>query len=541
MARFAALAVAHRWANVTGPVELWFEPQALRIDLRGVRRHALGFAPLGQAHHTTVRVPYSAVRGLVQEGPMLLLALDPRAAAPYNRFALVRFAREVDGALISAHRLRAAAWALSWLAPLLAAAWTAVAIPRALVGGPVGIAALATLTLVVTRLALSRVTRWLEVGGPASERMRDDFERRMGERLGLEPPVVPFVEPIAPAANVPAVFGAVSRPRWLGLVVALAVGGALASTFVLRKYGVAARVRLPVASVRSGLTARLPGLWSATRRAVTPSHPACTCARASSPLYAGRLPRLSIVVSPRRGDLDSVWLVPDAVHPIRIGDGEITELDVGVVNNSNEPIRTVSVVVTFWRRVDGARRNITERGLYWPDVLGPGESVKWRIHARGNELRVKSYVPGVLVDPAAAAMGDSKEPAFAIAPVDAFAALERASLMSVRLHGAMMLAYLGDARAAAATRALGPLTPLEERARSLMLEANRPLTACDIDDQGACIMNRSSELVRAFTVREGDAETRFADLLFPGAGLRVPLPKSGDQSGNRRGSLIVDR
>jgi hypothetical protein len=516
MSRFAALAIAHRSSNATGPLQIACEPLGLRLEFCGVRRHALGFAPALAAHHASALVPYSAVRALVREGPVLLLALDARAIAPYNRFALTRFRRQVDSSLLRASRLRAAVALASVIVPPSAAVLTALAVPNRLVAGLVGKAALGFVALLLTWRAVRLVLDWLSWGGPRSDRLRDEFEAQLGQRLGLEPANASLADPVLPRATLLGALAAVSRPRLLSLAVAVAIAGAALAVLALGRFGVAREVRLPVAEAQRGLTAPIGPLLARARAQVTPKHAACRCERADSALWHEGLPRLSIVVSPRKGEFDSLWLEPRVVHPLATSDSEIVELDVAAINNSDQPIQTVSVVITFWRRVVRGRRNVSERGLHWPDALGPGESVKWRIYARGSELRATSYVPGRIGE------------GYSLAPAESFARLERASLMSVRVHGVMMLAYLGDPRAEAAVSALGPQSPLEERARA-SISTLAPLVACDVRQDNACIMNRSAELVRSF-VTKGDrgGEWRTDDLLFAGSGMRVTIPDAAN-------------
>ena len=66
----------------------------------------------------------------------------------------------------------------------------------------------------------------------------------------------------------------------------------------------------------------------------------------------------------------------------------------------------------------------------------PGEAVKWGTNAEGTEVEIQG--------PALGSLGSEGE---STAPSDRFAALLDAHHRPVRLHAAMMLAYIGDARA----------------------------------------------------------------------------------------------
>jgi hypothetical protein len=74
--------------------------------------------------------------------------------------------------------------------------------------------------------------------------------------------------------------------------------------------------------------------------------------------------------------------------------------------------------------------------VYFQGPLGPGKAIKWSVEARGSEFEVESPRPGD-IGPA----GDGA------APTNLLAELLEANHRPVRLHGAMMLAYLGDPRA----------------------------------------------------------------------------------------------
>jgi hypothetical protein len=115
------------------------------------------------------------------------------------------------------------------------------------------------------------------------------------------------------------------------------------------------------------------------------------------------------------------------------------ELEVGVVNNWDQSLPEVSLLVQFFERAPGpgGKRSPThDRPLYFEGPLAPGQAIKWHVEARGNDFAV-SGAPSPMLDPTGA---DSVPTSVA---VDLLKAIHR----PIRLHGAMLLAYLGDARA----------------------------------------------------------------------------------------------
>jgi hypothetical protein len=179
-----ALAVAAPRANAVGAVRLACTAEGLAIELVGIAPFSLGFAPGGVADPVRLAVPYTAVRGLVREGRLLRLALDPAVVTPYNRFALARFTRDPDEALGLARwtsaRIRAR-WAASVL-PWPLGALAAVVAPEDLAGGALGRASVGLVAALALRLVLRELVAWVAWGGPASDRLRDTFEATLAER-----------------------------------------------------------------------------------------------------------------------------------------------------------------------------------------------------------------------------------------------------------------------------------------------------------------------------------------------------------------------
>jgi hypothetical protein len=109
-----------------------------------------------------------------------------------------------------------------------------------------------------------------------------------------------------------------------------------------------------------------------------------------------------------------------------------------VVNNGSTPIDEITLVVLFYAKERNSERRsqVASRPLFFEGPLLPGQAIKWGTDAEGTEVEVQAPAFGSLAGEADSA-----------APSDRFAELLDANHRPVRLHAAMMLAYLGDARA----------------------------------------------------------------------------------------------
>ena len=181
-----AIAVPDARANAVGPVRLTCLPSGLRVELLRVGRFAAGFAFVGLADAVTFEVPYRAVRGMLRQGTLLHLSLDPHAAAPFNRFALTRFGHDPMAGLLRIYRLRAWLRAAARLLPPVVAALAGVGGGDHASGwlgrGAVALVA-GALAFVIAREAAARLTD----GGARSAELADAFERAVSVRLGLRP------------------------------------------------------------------------------------------------------------------------------------------------------------------------------------------------------------------------------------------------------------------------------------------------------------------------------------------------------------------
>lgn len=572
----AALAVADGPADAVGVVQLACEEDGLALTLLCAGAYRRGFVPGTLARSVTLHVPYVAVRGLVRRGRALVLTLDRSVPSPFHRFALARFTDDPAEILAPVHRLHRHASRLTWSLPAPLGALAAALPSDALVGGPLGRASLALLVALASGASMRAIAAWLAWGGPASDRHREALEAALSERLGLLPvferpaaqalaaaptvrtalaPAAPTVQTtLAPAAasehaaaSVAAASPEPRRPertappqirlatpeapkvpwaRLLGLASVVALAAVIALAFVRRFGTTAAPPAPPLEETVTAARAELP-----PKPPLPPPPPPperCFCRRADSPLWRDGVPVLSVLTTTGPDGT----LAPPAPE-IDEKDGPVFRYDLAVVNNGAARLREARIVLTYARRDAQDRRvGVTDRGLYWGRPLAPGKAVKWVTEGPGTEVRIDKSEPGTL-----------EERGIAPAPADAFFALTRARHRVVRLHAAMMLAYLHDPRANEAIAAIG--APMTEEAWTLRRigAAAKSIIACDVkaaDGQlSACVFNSSTKSGAGLSLREIQDDEAKPPRAWPVQievpvhdGVRLRWPIEGDPPGD---------
>jgi hypothetical protein len=246
--------------------------------------------------------------------------------------------------------------------------------------------------------------------------------------------------------------------------------------------------------------------------AVRPALPPCSCERSDSVLWSGGIPQLAVIATTRPGKTNAK---KPRIYP-----------EIAVVNNGDKDLKNVILTVDFLlgaRDGNPARRQGQE-GLLYDGTLVPGAAVKWRTKGKGDDFMVTSSISGKVGDEGLGA-----------APADAFHKLLSAHTPSVRLHGAKMLAWLGD------PRAQGAIEQLEREHRedmtptlAMLSDAVRSMRVCSLrvtksDKPGhanveACVFNASQETRErpAVVVRSADGhEERWIVEASIGAGSGV--------------------
>jgi hypothetical protein len=538
-----ALALGGRRANAVGAVRVTLMDEALEIELVRVAGFSLGFAPGAVAEPVAFRVPYTAVRGLVREGRILYLALDPAVVTPHNRFALAGFAEEPAVALARAFRTRT--W-VRWIGALLPAplgALAAALVPEDLSAGVLGRASLGVLVSLILFAALRELWAFRTFGGPLSARLGARFEAELAERLALAPAVAPVDRPLAerspilalrlPAhrrarpplplprarpAESPAPAEPPARLGWPLVLAGVAAAGIVGVMAFLQRYAAPRSPPPAVALAASGLGAAVQGRKADVHEPPEPER--CVCTRADSPLWKDGVPTLAVLTF--HGDDEA----PVDLAPTVDADGfPRFDFDLAVVNDGARPLRDVRLTLTFARRnAAGKRVGAVDRGLFWEGILAPGAAVKWKVSAPGSEVRVDGSVTGTL-----------EKARLLPAPADAFFHLTSSHFRAVRIHGAEMLAYLRDPRAEDAARALSALSAADEPLLARIRRAAAPVLACEVRRAAAsveaCVFNASSRPRGGLSLREVTA---------PGTeARRVPIPVTVPVHEGRRITLAV--
>lgn len=462
--RTRAVAVPSDRSNAVGPVELECTPLGLLIVHRGVGAFQDGYAPAAVTSGTRIMVPWTAVQHAAFEGDRLLITVD-EALTPHNRLMLAGFSTgdPPDPAERRKQRflLRASVGAAVVVGGLLSALTvlrlsTDAGAATAILFGCLSAAAILLVGLVADQ-------RFGMAGSDPSARI--DFAAELAMYVPslsisaartarpAELPPLPSFQLLLPRSTTAvvitmtaALLGAVLTANWVSRSPAeppdyrraeppdrfRGEPRAAAAPVMEETAGNAAP---PAATETAALAAApaattqpvapTPATAPAAPSGVAPLAGSCTCPRAESVLWRDGIPKMSTVLIERRA------------HQHHGHDH--LDLELGVVNNSSQPIPEVSLLVQFYERdpAPSTKRSPTfDRPLYFEGPLLPGQAIKWHVEARGNDFDVLG-APDAMLDPTGA---DA-------APTNLFAELLKANHRPIRLHGAMMLSWLGDPRA----------------------------------------------------------------------------------------------
>jgi hypothetical protein len=181
------------------------------------------------------------------------------------------------------------------------------------------------------------------------------------------------------------------------------------------------------------------------------------------------------------------------------------EIDLAVINNGAKALDEVNLSVQFYE--DDGKKPTKHRPLHYGSKLRPGQAIKWHVEARGTSFRVENPIIEVL--------GEERT---ALAEANDFADLLGANHRPVRLHGAMMLAFLGDARAKKGALDLREaLRESEAPYLDRLLSTQGDLVTCDwrasqegrVRQVSACVFNVSTKRLSKVA-----AKVRALDRLF---------------------------
>lgn len=491
-----ATAVAAERSNAIGNVELECTPHGLAVVYLGVAAFTDGYAPAALTTGTRVTVPWAAVTEARVEGEQLFLSVDP-ALTPHSRMVLTHFSTGDQEHRREVGKQRVIVWIGAVVLALIAAMLSALTLPRfapragataTIVLGSLGALAVAVVGLLADR-QLGRVG--LD-GAGAREAFAVELSRHLPSLVRL--PSAPRPERPIP---LPSFEGWL--PRTTAAVVitltACLLGAVLTARWMLtpdrERREVAAEAnepRPPEPMLEPPTLAPPPpqpteSAAPAASAAAEPSVTAagrCSCRRADSLLWSEPIPKLGSLILSRKV----------ISGPVR----KRMELEIAAVNNGDTDIRELSMVLAFHDQdppPSNKRYSVANRSVYFEGPLAPGQAIKWSVEARGSSFDLDRPLPGDI--------GLAGEGA---APTNALAELLEANHRPVRLHGARLLAYLGDPRAKQAALTLKDAMR-EEEAPYLdrLLRALADVTTCSLEVSGsgservvnACVFNRSNE------------------------------------------------
>ncbi|MBN2196206.1 MAG: hypothetical protein JW751_25560 [Polyangiaceae bacterium] len=488
-------------SNAIGTVELECGPQGLSMTYLGVGAYAEGYAPGALTRGTRVRVPWTELLEARAEGDRLYLAVDPRLT-PHHRLCLTGFS---SGNVVDPRELfrqRLVIWVGAGGAAVVGMLLIALTVPLISpeTGGATAIAMGALAAGALLGLGWIAELRLTRAADPDAVRMAILAE------LGVYFPRLMY-GPLTPSPRRrtdPILLVHWLMPRTT-LAFALSLATGLLATILMAQWilsgrsderhhprpAVASRdeappippedesppptqpaAMAPVAAASPAPSAAEPAP-TAAGDSVTLSGD-CRCLRADSPLWREGLPRLSHLVLAQR--------------TYKRGTKRRLAAEVAVVNNGNQPLTDVTLIVHFFEQdppPSNQRYEVTQRTLFFEGPLVPAQAIKWSVDARGTSIEIENRNAGILVSPGA----DT-------APTNFVAELLEANHRPVRLHGAMLLAYLDDPRARqAATDLRDALRDDEEPYLTRLLRATNEVRVCDLQVAGAGTLRTASGCV----------------------------------------------
>lgn len=448
-----AIAAGSERSNAVGTVELECTPHGLRIVHLGVGAFSEDYAPAALTTGTSVLVPWASVEAARLDGEQLFIAFDSRLS-PHNRLVLTSFSegRTADPKTVQRQRqiVRVATATATLVAGILgfelSARFTGAGAPSIAIGvGSAGALAVLSLGFLSDRL--------IATGGVSPEAVQHGFA---GE-LALYLPSLGRAPHAPEKKSAPLTLAELQGllPRTTFAVVLTLTATALAAILVANSaLDESARARAdspvppaPIEPARPVIAAAAAPMTSHAAVTTTPAKPRppaevgdaaalgtpCQCTRSDSLLWADPIPRLGVLVLSQRKRPGRGKAHRESVRKL------YTEINVAVVNNGNKAIDQVSLLVLFYERErEGSERRseVSSRPLFFEGPLLPGQAIKWNTEGEGTEFEIQA--------PALGSLAPEGEDA---APANAFADLLAANNRPVRLHGAMMLAFLGDPRA----------------------------------------------------------------------------------------------
>lgn len=526
-----AIAVAHEQSNAVGTVDLFCCDAGLAVHFVRISSYTDGYVPYPTTSRQQVLVPYDKIAQVrVDRDGLVHLVIDP-SCTPYHRLVLAGLVRDHKVDHVSSHRLRmrvahrtTLVALVAWIPIAMVLRWTAPNLSAIIV-----MATAACVSLALHWMRQEIATRWV-LFNASTQQLRDQLIAEL--RYRLAPGKVELASDDAalvdnskdsdiegkwarhadsPEASLRGLFVTVGVVA-AAAVLAILIGKNLLFSSSQNEQAWGSDLQEAWGFLESRSTGAPTGILSseASTMVADPTPlvepaPPCACERSDSPLWSDGVPRMSIISTNRPGTTS-----PErpSVYP-----------EIAIVNNASTDLKDIVMVVDFLYSggPDQKPRVVDKQDLFWEGVLAPGKAVKWRVRGRGDDFRVNSFIKGQLGQ-------DMLEPA----PADAFYKLVMtANTPSVRLHGAKMLAYLGDSRVTEGIEKLRQ-EHREEMTSTIdqIAQATRALRVCHTTvepaDQTsklrvtACVFNAGATIARkplvtAQVVREGEGvESRWS-------------------------------
>jgi hypothetical protein len=512
--------MASERSNAVGTVELECAPEGLSLVYVGVGGFSDGYVPTNTAENAKLTVPWPELAEASVDGEQVFLALDPKLG-PLNRLCLVNFS---TGNAAHHHKLyrRRLLVRLATVGAALSGALIACGAAFRLAPGTSAISALGIAITTAAALCVLGLfaDQLLKSGGLEGSLAREAF---INELSGFVPSLVrsPLAPPRSSTPKTPpvALFQGL-LPRTTAAIVMSLTALTLAFVLMVRwlltsdpahelashaaRMSEQTRVQAPITEGPALVAAAAPtarevqkpaaAAASAAAPANVESAAACRCRRSDSLLWQEPIPKLSVLTLSkhiRRGREED-----------ERKDKNYLELDIGIVNNSSDPLRDVALVVEFFEQdppPSQKRYSTATRPLFFEGPLLPGQAIKWDVEARGTEFEVHNPLAGDI-----GVEGDTG------APTNLLADLLHAHNRPVRMHGAMLLTFFGDPRAKDAILELREALR-EDEAPYLdrLLQAVGDVHACALKvsafgesrTASACVFNASKEPRKSLGLR----------------------------------------
>jgi hypothetical protein len=511
-----ATAIGSERSNAIGVLELECAPHGLVIVHQGVGAFQAGYATGALTVGTRIVAPWSGVQEAAMEGDRLYLRLD-ETLSPHNRLLLTGFTTGDPPDPGELRRQRLLVRLGTGVAMVITALLVALTAVRATAEAGAGFAlALGSLAAVVILFLGVTAEHRLGIGRVDADGARLAFATELSAYVpalarALRPDAPP-PPPVAPP-RLPS-FQALLPRSTTAVVITMSaalLGAVLTATWVSREPARPA-YRPEAMSEARPAAAPEPRAVVTEQPPAAPAPPAppppqvasaappsttgdtvalsgeCRCPRSDSLLWRDGIPRVSTVLIDRR--------ITDHHGHAHL------ELELGLVNNWDQPVSDVTILVQFYERdpPPSTKRTPTfARPLYFEGPLVPGQAIKWHVDARGNDFDIEG-APSPMLDPS----GTDAAPTSMV--VDLLEAIHR----PIRLHGAMLLAFLGDPRAKdAALRLREALREDEAPYIDRLAWALSDVRTCSVSSEGAgnartiraCVYNASKDPIEKLALR----------------------------------------